>query len=364
MFACTAGLFAQTIVSTTPSNKNAIIEDLTGIHCGYCPDGALKADQLRAAAPGRVVIIGNHAGGYATPSGSDKDFRTPEGTTIDQLSKPTGYPAGNVNRRITGLNTNGGTAFTRGSWATYVSQIMDEPSPLNLAVEAYYYAGTNKIIIKVEGYYTSSSTGDDFLTVAVLQDNILGYQSDYGPYYPSRIDPGTGLYRHMDVLRKYLTTPTLGEKVTAKGKDEMFTWTKEYTPTQIGPNVVPVIEDMKIVAFMTEDPGLSEVITAVETDVMERPTGINEASSLKGLNIYPNPFEVSTTINFDLDKDQMITINFYDVTGKVVQSVPSTVYTNGNHMVTFDGSSLEGGLYYVNIIAEDGIITRKIVLNK
>ena len=32
-------LSAQTIVDTLPQNKNAILEEFTGIHCTFCPDG-------------------------------------------------------------------------------------------------------------------------------------------------------------------------------------------------------------------------------------------------------------------------------------------------------------------------------------
>ena len=30
---------AQTNVSTTPENKNVVLEEFTGISCPYCPDG-------------------------------------------------------------------------------------------------------------------------------------------------------------------------------------------------------------------------------------------------------------------------------------------------------------------------------------
>ena len=364
------GLFAQSMVSTTPSNRNVVIEDLTGINCGYCPDGALRADQVKASAPDRVVIISNHAGSYATPNYSSHpnslDFRTTEGSSINSLSSPTGYPAGNVNRMVTSFAmTPGKTAMSRGSWATVASQVFDLPSPLNLAIEAHYITGTNKIYVHVEGYYTSNGTGDDYLTVAVLQDNIDGYQSDYGsPYlYPARIQPN-GDYRQMDVLRKYLTTPVLGQKISTTGAKSFFEWTQEYTPAQIGPDIPVVIDDMKIAVFMTEDAGFTEIITATVADVEERPVGINETNALNDLSIYPNPFQNNATIDFNLDKSQEIAVNFFDVTGKVVQSVPSTVYNVGNHKINLDGTNLQSGVYYVNIVAEDGIMTRKVVLNK
>jgi hypothetical protein len=239
---------------------------------------------------------------------------------------------------------------------------MDISSPVNLAVEAYYHTGSNKIQINVEGYYTSNGTGDDYLTVAVLQDNIDTYQSGAAGY-PARVQPG-GLYRQMDVLRQYLTTPVFGQKISTTSSKSLVKWSKEYTPAKIGPDVQVDITKMKIAVWMSEDAGWSEVITAAEAHVEERPVGINETSSLNGLNIYPNPFQNNATVEFNLDNSQEIAVNFYDVTGKVVQSVPSTTYNAGNHKINLDGTSLQGGVYYVNIVAEDGIMTRKVVLNK
>ena len=358
------GMFAQTIVSTTPSDKNVVLEDLTGIFCGYCPDGALRADQLAQSAPGRVVIIGNHAGSYANPgTGFQWDLRTPEGSTVNSLSDPSGYPAGNINRMVTTYAMKPGkTAMSRGSWATVATAVLGQASPLNLAVDAFYYTGSNEIIINVEGYYTSDGNGDDYLTVALLQDEIDTYQSGASGY-PQRIQP-SGLYRQMDVLRGYLTSATLGEKVSGTTAQTLITWNTKHTPVQIGPDVVPDVSKMKIAVWMTEDAGWSEIITAVETHVAERPVGINEATSLNDLSIYPNPFQSNATVDFNLDKSQTISVNFFDVTGKVVQSVPSTEYNVGNHKINLDGTNLQGGVYYVNIVAEDGIITRKIVLNK
>ncbi|MEE0895829.1 MAG: hypothetical protein U0M28_07680, partial [Bacteroidales bacterium] len=47
---------AQTpqFVSTEPANRNVIIEEYTGINCGYCPDGHRIVREYMEANPGRV----------------------------------------------------------------------------------------------------------------------------------------------------------------------------------------------------------------------------------------------------------------------------------------------------------------------
>ena len=48
---------AQTIVSTSAENKNAIVEESTGIHCSYCPDGHAILNQVVDQNPNDVFVI-------------------------------------------------------------------------------------------------------------------------------------------------------------------------------------------------------------------------------------------------------------------------------------------------------------------
>ena len=46
---------AQTIVGTAATNKNVVLEELTGKTCGYCPDGHRIANLIYNNNPGRLV---------------------------------------------------------------------------------------------------------------------------------------------------------------------------------------------------------------------------------------------------------------------------------------------------------------------
>ena len=47
----------QTFVSTSPENKNVVLEEFTGIHCTYCPDGHRLAQILKDANPNASQAI-------------------------------------------------------------------------------------------------------------------------------------------------------------------------------------------------------------------------------------------------------------------------------------------------------------------
>ncbi|MFM1876722.1 MAG: hypothetical protein RL266_2459, partial [Bacteroidota bacterium] len=90
--------YAQTFVSTSPENRNVVLEEFTGIYCTFCPDGHRLAQQLHDNNPNDVVLVNVHTGGYAQPSGNDPDFQTSFGAALANQSGLCGYPAGTVNR--------------------------------------------------------------------------------------------------------------------------------------------------------------------------------------------------------------------------------------------------------------------------
>ena len=87
---------SQTFVSTTPENKNIVLEEFTGISCTYCPDGHRIANDLYNNNPSDVVLINVHTGGYASPQGPGTDFNTIFGSSIAGQSNLSGYPAGSL----------------------------------------------------------------------------------------------------------------------------------------------------------------------------------------------------------------------------------------------------------------------------
>ena len=55
---------AQLPVSTIPENRNVVLEEFTGIHCTWCPDGHLVAATIKAANPNDFFIVNIHEGSF------------------------------------------------------------------------------------------------------------------------------------------------------------------------------------------------------------------------------------------------------------------------------------------------------------
>lgn len=258
---------AQTIVSTTPSNRNVIIEEFTGVNCQWCPAGHKIANQLIAANPGRLWAINIHQGSFAQGSG----YTTQWGDAIAQQSNLSGYPMGTVNRHLFSGNA---TAMSRGDWANASNQILAMASPVNVGAVATFDADTRMISINVELYYTADpGVSSHYLNVALLQDNIIGPQIGASANYPEMMVGNQ--YRHNHMLRD-LITGQWGEQIDNIAAGTLVERTYTYqVPAQIG-EVPTSLADMQIVVFVAE--GHQEIVTGVEaTRIFNRAflTGFN-----------------------------------------------------------------------------------------
>lgn len=241
--------YGQTIVSTTPDDKNVVMEEFTGINCVYCPDGHAIARAIQNANPDRVSIINIHQGGFATPTGSQPDFRTQWGDAIVNQSysgSGFGYPSGTVNRHVfpgRSMASGGGSAMGRGSWTASANETLALPSYLNVAVEADLDVQTRVLTVHVEGYYTGDSPeSTNKLNIALLQNDTKGPQTGG--------NAGNN-YVHMQRLVDLLTGQW-GEEISQTTQGTFVDRTFTYTIPADYRGVPALLEDMEIVAFITE----------------------------------------------------------------------------------------------------------------
>ncbi len=81
---------------------------------------------------------------------------------------------------------------------------------------------------------------------------------------------------------------------------------------------------------------------------------------------YPNPFNPTTNIRFELPIENQVTLQVYDITGRVVATlVDGQSLATGTHTITFDASRLASGIYLYRLQLGDGqVLTRKMTLIK
>ncbi|PKN78209.1 MAG: hypothetical protein CVU48_09020 [Candidatus Cloacimonetes bacterium HGW-Cloacimonetes-1] len=87
------------------------------------------------------------------------------------------------------------------------------------------------------------------------------------------------------------------------------------------------------------------------------------------LENYPNPFNPSTTISFNLPNATDVRIDLYNIKGQIVKQLQNGNLAAGQHEVIWSGENAQGlgmksGIYIVRLQAGDMRVTRKISLIK
>ncbi len=84
---------------------------------------------------------------------------------------------------------------------------------------------------------------------------------------------------------------------------------------------------------------------------------------------YPNPFNPSTYIFFNVIKDSHVVIDIFNNKGQKIQTLINERKPKGNYSINWDGkndsgNSIANGIYFYKIITDDYVKTKKMVLIK
>lgn len=87
------------------------------------------------------------------------------------------------------------------------------------------------------------------------------------------------------------------------------------------------------------------------------------------VDVFPNPFNPSTNIHFELDRAQHIKVSIFDIRGNKVASLHDAVLGTGSQSIPWNGFNDLGirvgsGTYFVMIQAESTLLTEKIMMLK
>jgi aminopeptidase N len=77
---------------------------------------------------------------------------------------------------------------------------------------------------------------------------------------------------------------------------------------------------------------------------------------------YPNPFNPSTTIRFDLPAEVPVRLAVYDMLGREVALLADEQLSAGSHEVRFDAANLASGVYTCRLTAGSTVRTRSMML--
>ncbi|MCC6866031.1 MAG: T9SS type A sorting domain-containing protein [Ignavibacteria bacterium] len=103
---------------------------------------------------------------------------------------------------------------------------------------------------------------------------------------------------------------------------------------------------------------LNNTVTGIE------PVSNNIPSRFNLYQNYPNPFNPVTQIKFDIAKATNVKLIIYDVLGREVKTLVNEMTQPGTYEVSFDGSSIASGTYFMRLEAGTFTDVKKLILVK
>ncbi len=79
---------------------------------------------------------------------------------------------------------------------------------------------------------------------------------------------------------------------------------------------------------------------------------------------YPNPFNPSTTIGFNVPEEGEVTLAVYDLKGQLVTTLLNAAVSAGEHRLEWDAGDVAAGVYFLELLSADRHQMQKITLLK
>lgn len=250
--------------------------------------------------------------------------------TYDKWSSPTAIPPG-----ITITNLGFNVLNSGGRSITSVNLDPNDNSTAlitmgNYGSTAYVYKGTNML-------------GTPTFT------NITGNLPSM-PVYDGFIS-----YKNPNVM--YIGTD-LGVYATDNGG---ATWTAQTNPS----NKFPKVSTMALRQYIFPGRSKGQIYAGTHGRgffmSMDEFSSIKSVKSVNGaaiINAYPNPSNTEVTLKFDVKQSEDVTINIYDLTGKVIFTKVYSGLTQGTQNITLETLAIQSGTY---ILTAKGVTTNAMV---
>jgi len=97
---------------------------------------------------------------------------------------------------------------------------------------------------------------------------------------------------------------------------------------------------------------------------MKKAAGVEEISNGVPFKMYPNPTNNNTNLAFNLDQDQNVTVQVYNMLGEVVYTANEGMLSSGQHTIMINGSTLNNGVYLVRLATDNGLTVQRLLIQR
>ncbi len=171
------------------------------------------------------------------------------------------------------------------------------------------------------------------------QIECKGWQETFGVSYPIINDNSSD-------IRNMFTSGSVPHHVLINHEMKVVYTSRGYVMPPFGNDFLAVLNN-----------SLSELSTLSLSDILiPNNSGINDC--------YPNPFNPSITINFELSDRSFTDISVYNLLGEKVDNLLSKYNLAGNHSIQWNASLFPTGVYFIKLVTPSFSEARKIIYLK
>jgi len=202
--------------------------------------------------------------------------------------------------------------------------------------------GNVRYIVGDEGYFGIPSVHMDY-SFGTIADRLVDEFS---------LDPGTNL---MYTSQDSAPAPNVSN---IRGSKKISGYKAYYSSIYVGalveadyPNVKSRILGQVLCDFGITCAGVDDGKLAIPTAYSVGPA-------------FPNPFNPTTDVRFELPEDTEITLDVFDIAGKKIATIASGHFSAGVHTVTWDAGDSPSGVYFYRLTADEFTGCGKVILLK
>jgi hypothetical protein len=124
-----------------------------------------------------------------------------------------------------------------------------------------------------------------------------------------------------------------------------------YNPRNVGyydtPGHAKGVKAMGNVAIVADEDNLGIYDCSAATGIDRAGPSLPNKFSL--LPAYPNPFNSSTMIRFDLPRADHVNVSVFDILGRRIADLADADYSPGRHMIRWNGQAVASGKYLIRV---------------
>ncbi|HMX85399.1 MAG TPA: T9SS type A sorting domain-containing protein [Saprospiraceae bacterium] len=151
-------------------------------------------------------------------------------------------------------------------------------------------------------------------------------------------DPGRNISSYMQSLS---LSGNMGEFLTLRRKLSKSNWNKDFTAGRLN-------------AYIRVGFGLDGL-----TNLSDRAAGKNTVANFYN---YPNPFDHTTTLSWELYKDSPVKLEIYNNLGIKIMCILDEFQSKGKHSLIFGKTDLPNGIYYCRLSLADHVFIHKMIV--